>query len=176
MFPTTLTRKFVVSVVASVAVGAVVLARGQGAGTDQMGTLAALTNEVHLLRLAVEKSSQAQSQMQAMMVYSSAQQSRLVQVGARSDAAHAAVDAALREAQPLTAMIDRAQNVLNQPNLSADDRRRTEAEVAEIRRQLTLRDEDVAQARAKVVEADGLVQVEVAKWNDLMSRLDQATR
>ena len=50
------------------------------------GSLTALTAEVRQLRLAVEESMRSQAQTQALGVYLSAQQSRILQVASRLDA------------------------------------------------------------------------------------------
>ena len=71
-------------VIASCAVA--VLAQGSSDVTEG-GFLAALTAEIRQLRLAVEESTRSQTQTQALSVYLSVQQARLVQVAARVDVA-----------------------------------------------------------------------------------------
>lgn len=60
----------------------------------EVGSLAALTAEFRQLRLAIEDATRSQAQTQALGVYLSVQQSRLVQVAARVDAARKELDAA----------------------------------------------------------------------------------
>ena len=57
----------------------------QEGSTPPVGSLAALTTEVRLLRMAFEKSTHTQTQLQGLSVYLSAQQSRLSQTSARVD-------------------------------------------------------------------------------------------
>src|ERR1051325_2226818 len=78
----------------TVAVGAtIVFGQGRTEPADP-GSLAALTAEVRELRLAVQQLSQTQSQTQALGVYLSVQQSRVLQVSSQLDAARKELDAA----------------------------------------------------------------------------------
>ena len=58
------------------------------------GSLATLTVELRQLRMAVEQLVRSQAQTQALGVYLSAQQSRLLQIANRLDAARSALDGA----------------------------------------------------------------------------------
>ena len=81
------------SVVAAVMVtagcAATLLAQTSGAG---VGSLAELTAEVRLLRLAVEQSGRTQTQAQALGIFLSAQQSRILQMTTRLDVARKELD------------------------------------------------------------------------------------
>src|SRR5438034_2077389 len=73
---------------------AVVLAQGRSDVTDGGGSLAALTSEVRQLRVAVEQSTRSQTQTQALGVYLSVQQSRILQVTTRLDSVRKELDTA----------------------------------------------------------------------------------
>jgi hypothetical protein len=62
-----------------IAVGSAGTARSQ----EKPDALVALVAEIRQLRLTVEESNRQQAQIQSLAVYLSAQQSRLIQVGAR---------------------------------------------------------------------------------------------
>jgi hypothetical protein len=61
-------------------VGGATVVFGQGRGEPGDGSMAALTAEVRELRMAVQQLAQTQSQTQALGVYLSVQQSRVLQV------------------------------------------------------------------------------------------------
>ncbi len=65
------------------------------AGTEHIdpGSLSALTSELHQLRTAVEEMIRTQTQTQALGVYLSVQQSRIVQAATRLDAVRKELEA-----------------------------------------------------------------------------------
>ena len=78
----------------------VVLGQSRSEPADP-GSLAALTSEVRELRLAVQQLAQTQSQTQALGVYLSVQQSRVLQVSSQLDAARKELDATASQANEL---------------------------------------------------------------------------
>src|SRR5580765_4589457 len=76
---------------------------------DSAGSLAALTSEIHLLRVAVEDASRAQTQTQALSVALSAQQSRMLQLNARLDALKREIASAEQVAKQTAFMMKSAQ-------------------------------------------------------------------
>jgi septal ring factor EnvC (AmiA/AmiB activator) len=87
-----------------------------------VASLAALTSEVHLLRVAVEKSTQTQTQLQGLSVYLSAQQSRLIQTSARVDTIRKDLDIAFRDSKTLADRLAAARDILaSEPNPDATD-------------------------------------------------------
>jgi hypothetical protein len=58
-------------------------AQGRTEGIDSATSLAPLTSELRQLRMAVEELTRSQTQTQALGVYLSVQQSRILQVAAR---------------------------------------------------------------------------------------------
>jgi hypothetical protein len=66
---------------------------------QEIGSLAALIAEVRQLRAAVEESNRQQAQLQTVSVYLSAQQSRLVQISGRLEAARNQLGVAAQKSQ-----------------------------------------------------------------------------
>src|SRR5262245_33379669 len=77
---------------AAVLAGAVAVRAQEGNAGSEAGAVAAVAAELRQLRVAVQESLSRQTQAQALGVYLSAQQARLVQVGARVDAARKELD------------------------------------------------------------------------------------
>ena len=73
--------------VLTVTFAAAVMAQGRNDGNDGGASLAAVTSELRQLRMAVEELTRSQTQTQALGVYLSAQQSRVLQVATRLDSA-----------------------------------------------------------------------------------------
>src|SRR5688572_1699190 len=80
---------------------AVVLAQGRSDGADTGGSLAALTSELRQLRVAVEELTRSQTQTQALGVYLSVQQSRILQLAARVDSARKDLETATLRSQKI---------------------------------------------------------------------------
>ena len=103
------TKKVIWFGLAILAFGCIAAVRGQEKNEALGGgSLTALTEEVRQLRLAVEESIRSQTQTQALGVYLSAQQSRIVQVASRLDAVRRDVEAASDRSQ---AMATRMANI-----------------------------------------------------------------
>jgi hypothetical protein len=84
-------RRLAWGVAVALVVSSAVAVMAQNQSESQGGSLAALTAEIRQLRLAVEEATR--SQTQALGVYLSVQQARLVEVAARVDAAREELDA-----------------------------------------------------------------------------------
>src|SRR5215213_7493930 len=85
--------------VLSVGCVAGVLAQGRGDGTDAAASLAPLTSELRQLRVAVEELTRSQTQTQALGVYLSVQQTRLLQVATQMESARKDVEIAVTRSQ-----------------------------------------------------------------------------
>jgi predicted nucleic acid-binding Zn-ribbon protein len=158
--------------------GALTIVWAQDTGSTQAipgGSLAELTAEVRALRAAIQDAAKVQTDTQALGVYLSAQQSRLIQAAARLDAARADTRTSSARATEL------AQRVAS-----------TEADVATVwdvkeRAHLTgmlelfKQQRDAAQSevsRLLIVENDLLAayNADEARWVDLIGRLEQTIR
>jgi hypothetical protein len=135
--------------------------------TDPMATL---TSEVRLLRLAVEKSAQLQTQIQALGVYLSAQQSRLVGLSGRLDTVRTELDriglGVRNVASGVTAEASRT------PATMAE-RDQQEKRLASMKHELKLMSDHEAQVRSREAAIAAELQTELARWTDLTSRLEQ---
>jgi hypothetical protein len=136
------------------------------------GSLAALTAEVQKLRLAVEESTRSQAQTQAIGVYLSVQQSRLVQVTTRLDAVRKELDDITRRSRQTTAELARiSQRLLSQ----ADPQMRSEWEGLgrALKDELERMGLQEQQVRSREAELSQLLQTENNRWTDLISALER---
>jgi chromosome segregation ATPase len=140
------------------------------------GSLAALTAEVRLLRAAVEKSTQIQTQIQGLGVYLSAQQSRLIQMSGRVEALRRELDAAVQQSQGLNAQIQQARETLTGGTLTPPERDAVQDMLTGLTRQLPQSTARENQIRARESEANADLQTELTRWSDLITRLEQAIR
>ena len=151
---------------------AIVHAQGKSELNDGGPSIAALTAEVRQLRIAVEELSRNQTQTQALGVYLSAQQSRIVQLATRLDAARKDLDAtsakSLRIANGLA-------NIATELGRATDPQQRLGLEQAErelkTEQRTTAAEEQLARVRES--ELSQTLQVENGRWTDLISRLEE---
>jgi hypothetical protein len=166
------TRSIVLGIGGALVVPSAIAIIAQGRTEPDPGSLAALTAEIRQLRLAVEDATRSQTQTQALGVYLSAQQSRLVQVSARADAARKELDAvALRSREigdRLAAVTEGLRDASDQTiRLQLEDAgRELKREQASIAAQQVL-------LQGREDELSQMLQVEHARWTDLISRLEQ---
>jgi hypothetical protein len=143
-----------------------------GAG---VGSLGELTAEIRLLRAAIEQSSRTQTQAQALGVYLSAQQSRILHVTARLDAARKELDAIAREATAHSneaAALEAHLTRTNDPN----ERAAVEERASQLKLQskvMTSREQEARMREAEILQA---WQQEEANWNNLIARLQQVVQ
>lgn len=138
-------------------------------------SMAALTAEIRQLRAAVEALTRSQTEVQALGVYLSAQQGRVLQATQLLDAARQELDSATahnRDAQvQLTSVQDRIARVTDpqQRAMLEFEHRGTlsEATAAELQLQ---------QARAREGDLSLALAREEDRWGDLLARLEQLTR
>jgi hypothetical protein len=162
-------RRSLVPAVILVVLSAATVGWAQGAVTEAPGSIAALTAEVKQLRLAVEASSRVQAQTQALSVYLSAQQSRMVHLGQQLDAVRrdlpGATAANLAAASATKLMGGDAAEVGEGNELV--QMFKTQANHSAQQEQL------LRQREASLLQA---IQQEEARWADLIARLDALTR
>jgi len=145
------------------------------AGAPIDGSLASLTSEVRLLRLAVEKGTQTQTQTQGLSVYLSAQQSRLVQLSTRVDALRRDVDAAAAQSGVVNDRFAEVQKALAGP-LDAVERVAVTNVLATTRNDVARATERENQARNREAQASSELQTELARWSELIGRLEAIIR
>jgi hypothetical protein len=148
---------------------AVLAQQAGGAGT---GSLSELTSEIRQLRFAVEQSTRTQTEAQALGIFLSAQQSRILQVTTRLDVARKEAEAMAQQSTDHAnhvAAIEAQLARVTDPGerLALEDRARglkLEIKAVASREQ---------QARAREGEIFQAYQQEEARWNDLIARLQQ---
>jgi chromosome segregation ATPase len=155
-----------------VSVGCVTAVLAQGKSDPADSSLAALTSEVRQLRLAVEQLSKSQTQTQALGVYLSVQQSRIVQVANRLDAAQRDLDAVagrVREVEAQLANLGEELQRVSEPRVRAQ----LEEGVRAIKGEHRLLDLQWQQARSRESELSQALQLEESRWTDLIARLEK---
>ena len=136
------------------------------------GSLAELTAEIRLLRAVIEQSTRTQTQAQALGIFLSAQQSRIVQVTARLDMARQNRETVVRrssETAQALAQMEAATGRLTNPA----ERAAIEQGVEELKLQVKSLATQEQQARTNEAAMTQAWQQEEARWNDLIARLQQ---
>jgi hypothetical protein len=155
---------------------AVAVAAQDRSGVPVTGaSLDTLTAELKQLRVAVEELTRSQTQTQALGVYLSVQQSRMLQVSARLDAARKDLDVAAIRSRDLAGQLVNIEEQLRTVT-EPDHRAQLENAVRQLKYEQGTVSLQEQQARAREVELYQTLQVEEARWNDLISRLEQLTK
>lgn len=160
----------VITVVLIVAAGAV--ATWAQNKVEDPGSLAGLTAEVRQLRLAIEESAKTQTQTQAMSVYLSAQQSRLIQTSARLDAVRTELGGAVAQTRMFAAQAASAQSELAQTTVAAERAHLTEM-VRMFKDQADRAAEHEERIRNRETELLQAFRADEARWMELIARLEQ---
>lgn len=145
--------------------------RAQSASNSPEATCAALVGEMRQLRVAVEDSSKSQTQIQALAVYLAAEQSRMVQLSNRLDAARAEVPLAAQHARETAAALANAQSE-GARMTDANVRHEIEAELPAFKRRADEAAAAEQAARTREGEFRAAIQTEEAHWTDLIQRLE----
>ena len=136
------------------------------------GSLRELTAEIQQLRLAIEQSTRTQTQAQALGIFLSAQQSRILQVTTRLDAARTELDAIARQS---TAHANQVAILEEQIPKTTDPNERAAVEDRSKGLKIEMKAVAAQEQQARTREAEMLQawQQEEARWNDLIARLQQ---
>jgi DNA repair exonuclease SbcCD ATPase subunit len=153
---------------------ATVLAQGRSDATEAT-SLAPLTSELRQLRVAVEELTRSQTQTQALSVYLTVQQSRMLQASNFLDAARKDLETATTRSRELTWRLGNLNDELRQ---AADPERRTQLEdaIRQVKHDQGTIGLQEQQARARENELSQALHVEQSRWADLISRLEQLTK
>jgi hypothetical protein len=160
---------------ALVIAGGATVVFGQARGEPAEGSMAALTAEVRELRLAVQQLAQTQSQTQALGVYLSVQQSRVLQVSSQLDAARKELDTtALQTSEVASKLADLEEEL---PRTSeAAQRNALQDGIRGLRREHGLLSAREQQARNRELDLSQTLQAEESRWSSLISRLEALTQ
>ena len=161
-------------IVLGIAGATVAFGQGRNEAAD-LGSLAALTAEVRELRLAVQQLAQTQSQTQALGVYLSVQQSRVVQVSNQLDAARKELDTVTGRSAELSSTLTDLEEQLPRAS-DATERTAIQGATREMRRELAVVSAQEQQARSRELELSQSLQAEESRWSALISRLEALTQ
>ena len=173
MIPFSRRLSWSVALVLAAGSAAVVLAQEKNDAPN--GSLAALTAEIRQLRVAVEESTRSQTQTQALGVYLSVQQSRILQAATRLESARKDLDAVSLRSREISSQLENFQGEI----LRVTEPQRL-AQLEDANQQLKFEQRRVVeqeqQARAREAELSQALQVEESRWTDLITRLEQLIR
>ncbi len=168
-------RRLSWSVVLVLAAGSAAVVLAQEKNDAPNGSLAALTAEIRQLRVAVEESTRSQTQTQALGVYLSVQQSRILQAATRLESARKELDAVSLRSREIASQLENFQGEI--VRVTEPQRR---AQLEDANQQLKFEQRHVVeqeqQARAREAELSQALQVEESRWTDLITRLEQLIR
>jgi chromosome segregation ATPase len=165
-------RLWLVAAVVAASTGTVIRGQAGSSVIDPNGGLKELTAEVRQLRLAVEESTRAQGQTQALGVYLTVEQGRVMQVVARMDTARKDREDAEVRMRVLARDLAAVQAVLSGP-IEPEERRAIEVRLRETKQELEDATAREQQARTREAEISQSLQLEEGRWNDLIARLEQ---
>ncbi len=151
---------------------AAIQAQGKTGSSETGESLAALTAEVHQLRLAIEELTRSQTQAQALGIYLSAEQSRIVQLATRLDSVRKELDTADARSHEMTSQLANIEAQLNQ-GLAQDVRTLYERESRMLKQELERLATQEQQIRNRESEITQSLQLEENRWTDLISKLEQ---
>jgi len=166
-------RQLVAGVVAVTAIStAVIWAQNS---TPDPASLGALVAEVRQLRVAVEESTRSQSQTQALAVYLSAEQSRLIQLTSRLDAVRTQLAGAASQTRQFASYLATAQAEVRDAK-TADERAQAAGMVDMFKQQADTAAAQEQQLRDRESQLVQSFQAEEARWTDLVTKLEQLVR
>jgi chromosome segregation ATPase len=148
---------------------------GQGRGEPAEGSMAALTAEVRELRLAVQQLAQTQSQTQALGVYLSVQQSRVLQVSSQLDAARKELETTALQTSEVASKLADLEEELQRVS-EAPQRNALQGGIRGLRREHGLLSAREQQARNRELDLSQSLQAEESRWSSLISRLEALTQ
>ena len=161
--------------VALAIVGGATVVLGQSRGEPADGSMAALTGEVRELRLAVQQFAQTQSQTQALGVYLSVQQSRILQVSSQLETTRRELDAASRQSNEVTSRLASLEEEV--PRIPDPMRRIAVQEALRaMRREQALATAQEQQLRNRELDLSQTMQTEESRWSSLLTRLESLTQ
>ncbi|HET9267786.1 MAG TPA: hypothetical protein VFO31_06465 [Vicinamibacterales bacterium] len=161
--------------VALAIVGGATVVVGQSRGEPADGSMAALTAEVRELRVAVQQFAQTQSQTQALGVYLSVQQSRILQVSSQLETARRELDGVSRQSSEVTSKLGDLEEEL--PRISDPMQRNAVQEaIRQMRREQALATAQEQQLRNREIELSQTMQTEESRWSSLLTRLESLTQ
>jgi hypothetical protein len=152
----------------------IVMAQASNTATD-VPALAGISAEIRNLRIAFEEASRRQSETQALGIYLSAQQSRMVQLSEQLETARKSVADATQRRRQVSSELASAESY-SARTLTVEERASMERHAENMKRDLA---NVIAQEQAAYnheVEVSNMLQTENARWTDLVSRLEASVK
>jgi DNA repair exonuclease SbcCD ATPase subunit len=165
-------RLCLIALCIGVVVSVVVIAQGAAAPIEPTAALKDLTAEVRRLRVAVEEATRAQTQTQALGVYLTVEQGRIVQVASRLESARRELEELQAASRRLTADLAALESMLSR-EADPESRRAIEMRQRATKQELDEAGSREQQIRSRETEATQAMQVEEARWSDLISKLEE---
>lgn len=172
-----LTRRRVAAFVSGVVMtsGAVIVMAQAGGEVPNAGSLAPVTAELRQLRMAVDELARSQTQAQALGVYLSAQQSRLLHVAGRLDAARRELEAVTLQSRQIAAELTNTDDAA-QRSTKPETRQQLEMQSRIFKNELERVAAQLQQVQAREAELAQQMHAEEARWTDLIARLEQLVK
>jgi hypothetical protein len=142
-------------------------------GTVQDNSMASLVTEVRLLRQAVETSTRSQVQVAALGVALSAEQSRIVQISTELTSVHAVSATATATRTNVERELTSLRRLESSTDLAAPMRQELPLQEQDAANRLELARNAEADAQAREATLTQTLQVEEARWADLVGQLQQ---
>ena len=163
--------RFVVVTTLAIAATAAVTTWAQAPQDMTPASMSALINEVRLLRAAVEDTGKRQNETQAMAVYLSAQQSRLVQISQQLEATRSELTTVSAQLQQFRTLLKSMQG--DAASINPAERQEAEGMMQLFKPQLDQAAAKEQQLRAREAELAQALVTEQGRWSDLINRLEQ---
>jgi hypothetical protein len=165
-------RRVVVMAAAVIAAAACAATLFAQAADTRTGSLAELTAEIRQLRASIEQSSRNQAQAQALGIFLTAQDRRVMMVTSRVETARRELVTLSQQTSTYTHQL--AQNEEELPlTTDPDERKAIEDRIKEIKLEMKAVAGREQEARTREAEMLQAWQQEDARWNDLIGRLQQ---
>ena len=167
-----LSRRAVAAIAAVIVIAGCTVVLIAQANEPAVGSLGELTAEIRLLRSAIEQSTRTQTQAQALGIFLSAQDRRVMQTTGRLESARRELVNLSQQSSTYTHQLAQIEEDLPRTT-GPEERAALEDRIKEIKLEMKVVAMREQEARAREAETLQTWQLEEARWNDLISRLQQ---
>jgi chromosome segregation ATPase len=163
--------RFVVVATLAIAATAAVTTWAQAPQDMTAASMGTLISEVRLLRAAVEDTGKRQNETQAMAVYLSAQQSRLVQISQQLESTRSELTTVSAQLEQFKTLLKSMQG--DAQSIKPEEREEAEGMMKLFKPQLDQAAAKEQQLKAREFELSQALVTEQGRWSDLINRLEQ---
>ena len=167
-----LSRRAVAALAAVIVIAGCTVVLFAQANEPAVGSLGELTAEIRQLRSAIEQSTRAQTQAQALGIVLSAQDRRVMQTTGRLETARRELVNLSQQSSTYTQQLAQIEEDLPRTT-DPEERTALEDRIKDIKLEMKVVAMREQEARAREAEMLQAFQLEEARWNDLISRLQQ---